>query len=105
MHQRERVALRVGEERHSQIVVVPRGDATRRPRERHAAARQLRNRKRDVGTAEIDGACGRISPPPFESATREQPTTTGDPTLIQFVECHRSGALAFRDADRVGAST
>ena len=37
VHQRERVAVGIGEERHPEIVVVHRGDEMRRVREGHAA--------------------------------------------------------------------
>ena len=56
MHQRQRVAVRIGEERHPQIVVIHLRDAMRRVDERHAAPRQLGNGQRDVGAAKVDAA-------------------------------------------------
>src|SRR3954447_265403 len=49
LHQSQRVAVRVGEERHPQIVVVHFGDQMRLAAESHAALLELAYRKRNIG--------------------------------------------------------
>src|SRR5262245_45639238 len=56
LHDGERVAVGIGEERHPEIVVVHLRDPVRLVRERHAASRQLLDRERDVGAAKVDAA-------------------------------------------------
>ena len=81
VHQRERVAVGTGEERHPEIVVVHRGDQVRRVREGHAARRQLGDCERalpDVREIEKDRSvlrrgcgCSRLSSRPSGQRPRE----------------------------------
>src|SRR5215510_15668156 len=54
LHQCERMAVGVGEERHPQIVIVHLGDQMRLAVKCHAALLELAHRERNVGAAEVD---------------------------------------------------
>src|SRR3954469_13832868 len=54
LHQSQRVAVRVGEERHPQIVVIHLGDQMRLAAESHAALLELAYRKRNIGATKVD---------------------------------------------------